>query len=254
MLMSRTKTLCSVVHDIAGLEFLAHLVFNISVKGSSGSARYVRHNLGFSLEQKLNKDGPFVPLVDLSELDIGTLSKVLFENADAIFMERVVNELKLRKIYLWLLHKDVMKGEFLYRVFTSSTTASDYAELLRMYNVQTAHSASNNPNLPKVNKMGQPSRPIWAKYADIPMNCEDLAAYPASYVTPSRPQMPARHCAPGTIQQAPDGTWLSVPRGHRGGYVNGKRTRYQVPMENLNNLMVRVVMVVVVVVVLVVVI
>ena len=210
MLMSRAKTLCSVVHEIAGLEFFADLVFNMSVKGSNGSARYVRHNLGFYLEQKLNKDGPFVPLVGLSELDFGTLSKVSFENADAIFMERVVSELKLKKFYLWLLHKDVMKGEFLYRVLKSSTTASDYAEMLRMYNVQAANSASNNPNLTKINTMGQPSRAIWAKYADIPINCEDFAAYPASYVIPSRPPMPARHCAPGTIQQAPDGTWWWV--------------------------------------------
>ena len=72
-------------------------------------------------------------------------------------MERVVDELKLKKIYLWLLHKDVMKGNFLYRVLKSLTTASDFAEMLRMYN-QAANSAGNNPNLPKINKMGQPSR------------------------------------------------------------------------------------------------
>ena len=129
MSMSRAKTLCRVSHEIAVLVF-ADLVFNMSVKGRKGSARYVRHSrLGFYIEQKPNKHRPFAPLVGLSEFDIGTLSKVSFENADAIFMERVVDELKL-KIYLWLLHKDVMKGEFLYTVLKSSTTASDYAEML----------------------------------------------------------------------------------------------------------------------------
>ena len=78
-----------------------------------------------------------------------------------------------------------------------------------MYN-QAANSASNNPNLTKINKMGQPSRQIYQKYADIPLNCDDFAAYPASYVTPSRPPMPARRCARGEFQQAPDGTWWEV--------------------------------------------
>ena len=215
MSMSRAKTLCSVVHETTQHDLFEELVFNMSVKGSNGTARYVRHSrFGFYLEQKSNKDGTFVPLAGPSQLDIGTLSKVSFENANDIFFQHVVHALKQKKIYLWLIHENVMKGEFLYRVLKSSTTASDYAEMLRM-NDEAATSAQTNPNLTKINKKGQPSRPIGVKYADIPIPCQDFAAYPASYVTPNPPPMPAPHCDAGTVQRAPDGTrWrVECPKG-----------------------------------------
>ena len=44
----------------------------------------------------------------------------------------------------------------------------------------------------------------------MPIHCRDFAAHPTSYVTPSRPPMPARHCGPNTCAQAPDGTWWQV--------------------------------------------
>ena len=208
---SGAKTLCSVVHETTQHDLFQELVFNMSVKGSNGTARYLRHSrFGFSLEQKSNKDGTFVPLVGLSEVDIGTLSKVSFRKATVIFIQHVFHALKQKKIYLWLLHENVMKGEFLYRVLKSSTIASDYAEMLRMYNAQAATSAQTNPNLTKINKKGQARRRIGVKYANIPIRCQDFAAYPASYVSPNRLPMPARHCDAGTIQQAPVGTWWEV--------------------------------------------
>ena len=232
MSMSRAKTLCSVVHEITQrvAEERVHipLPLTMSVTGSNSTARYVRHaRNGFYVAQQSKKNGTFEHVSSISLLDIGTLSKVSFDNAQLLMVRNIEHALTQKRTFLWLLHESVMRGEYFYRVLKSSTTQFDYDEMLRMYNAQAASSALTNPSLTRINKKGQPSRRIGQKYAQIPIRCEDFAAYPASYVTPSRPPMPARHCVQKPAHRRPmaHGGRLSVPRGHHGRYVNGKWTR-----------------------------
>ena len=213
--MSRAKTLCSVVHEItqraADNGIAMPLPLTMSVTGSNGTARYIRHaTKGFYLEQRPKKNATFEHLSSISLLDIGTPSKVSFDNAQRLMVHDIIYALRQKRIFLWLRYEDVNKGEYVYTVLKSNTTQSDYDEMVRMYNAQAASSAQSNPNLTRINKNGLPSRRIGQKYANIPISCDDFGAYPGSYKTTSRPPMPAQRCDPYRKAKAPDGTWWQV--------------------------------------------
>ena len=113
MSMSRAKTLCSVVHEITqNAVYVIRFPLTMSVTGSNGTARYVRHaTKGFYLEQKSNKNATFEHVSSISLLDIGTLSKVSFDDAQSLMVQDIIHALKQKRIYLWLLHKNVRNGE-----------------------------------------------------------------------------------------------------------------------------------------------
>ena len=212
MSMSRAKTLCSVVHEITqNAVYAIRFPLTMSVTGSNGTARYIRHaTKGFYLEQRPKKNATFEHLSSISLLDIGTPSKVSFDNAQRLIVHDIIYALRQKRIFLWLRYENVNKGEYVYTVLKSNTTQSDYDEMLRMYNAQAASSAQSNPNLTRINKNGLPSRRIGQKYANIPISCDDFGAYPGSYKTTSRPPMPAQRCDPYRKAKAPDGTWWQV--------------------------------------------
>ena len=74
--MSRAKKFCSVVHEITqrAAEGARVIMFplTMSVTGSNGTARYVRHATnGFYLKEKPNKNETFEHVSSISLLDIG---------------------------------------------------------------------------------------------------------------------------------------------------------------------------------------
>ena len=92
MLMSRAETLCSVVHEITQRAVDERVAFplplTMSVTGSNGTAQYVRHATNrFHLEQsKSKKNGTFEHVSSISLLEMGTPSKVSFDNAQLLMV------------------------------------------------------------------------------------------------------------------------------------------------------------------------
>ena len=73
----------------------------MEVRGSNGTAKYTFScsPLSHVIEQT-NKEGITEVLHSLSNLEIGTISKVTFINVnDSDFVEKVINELQMKGIY-----------------------------------------------------------------------------------------------------------------------------------------------------------
>ena len=83
----------------------------------------------YDIIQQTNKDGITEVLPNPSDLEIGTISKVTFMNVnDSEFVERVIDELRMKGIYLWTFNDN--GAELLFEVLKSSTTAAGYQAML----------------------------------------------------------------------------------------------------------------------------
>ena len=214
MSISRAKTLCAAVHNIANT-YNRPLHFKMVVRGSnSGCAEYTfNNNSNVSILRERNKDGgeeDMQPLSRLAELEIGTLSKVRFINHELdvqtfkAFVENVVRTLRDDKIHLWTLRNE--GGEMLFRVLKSSTTADEYGIMLEGYNT----AETRRPAPVKVNRDGYPSRSFALGYKDMGVACEDFNAYPASHTRGDRPIRPPRNCDEGQPDRGADGSLWQV--------------------------------------------
>ena len=143
-MISRAKNLCSVVH-VQETQWQHELNFSMEVRGSNGTAKHTfsRSPPSHVIEQT-NKNASTEVLHSLSDLEIGTISKVTFINVnDSNFVENVINELQMKGIYLWTLNDN--GAELLFKVLKSSTTAAEYQAMLNKYN-------DAQPGLTKVKK------------------------------------------------------------------------------------------------------
>ena len=207
---SRAIRLCKDVHDVA-LAWRDPLRFVMVVRGSNGTATYHFCNqtqpTTHVVQQRPKGDETDHHLTDLSQLDIGTLSKVTFKTLGlpdiSQFMHAVVTKLHTDRqpIYLWTV--SALNGEFSFNVLKSSTTAQDYEQMLSTY-------AAAPMGPVKSNKNGYPSRPVATSYSRLGIDCATSEAYPGFYKGGKRPNKPANQCNDGNVHQAPDGTSWKV--------------------------------------------
>ena len=202
MNISRAKTLCGVVHEQA-MAWHLKLNFSMAVRGSNGTGTYkFNKDADYHVIEQTNKDSITEVLPILSDLEIGTISNVTFMTVDDSiheFVEHVIDELRMKGIYLWTLNGN----ELLFKVLKSGTTPAQYQAMLNKYNAA-------GPGPTKVNKKGYPHREFAQPYNRIPVRCEQWDAYPASYTRPDCPTRPAKHCGSDAVDWAPDGTLWKV--------------------------------------------
>ena len=207
---SRAIRLCRDVHEVA-LAWHEALRFVMVVMGSNGTATYqfCNQTQRHVVQQRPKGDETDHHLTDLSQLDIGTLSKVTFKTPGlpdiSQFMHAVVTKLHTDRqpIYLWTVSAPPVSAEFSFNVLKSGTTAQDYEQMLSTYAAAPMGPVESNKN-------GYPSRPVATSYSRLGINCATSEAYPGFYKGGKRPNKPANQCDDGNVHQAPDGTSWKV--------------------------------------------